>query len=592
MDESRGYRGGYWDRRLSRRRALRGGAVGVAGAMAAFYAACGGSTKNNAVNKAATSGAAPAPARTTTATGGIAPLTGTTAAGGSLAIPASQSTAIPLVAGVPGGKLNLAQTLEPATLDPLAALSGGDYVYGETMYDFFVAIRHFNTDPTTSLAEKWEIVDPTHINFHIRQGVQYHDGSPFDSANYQWNMKRLQDPANKGVSLGQLSGIDHIDTPDPQTAAMVLKEPNAAIFYALGAYTATPVSRTAFEKFGDKFKSNPVGTGPFIFQEWVTGSHVTVKKNPNYWMKDVAGKALPYLDQVTITAIPDPNTQFANLQAGTIDYAGLGSLNLLTPAQSDKNLTVIQSVPGSSVASVLAFNPDKAPLNNVNLRKAVAFACDAEAVNRTVYFGKYQVGKDAMIQLGSWAYQDTPGRPVYDVAQAKKFLADGGQPNGFSFDMVVYNSPTINQQAELYQANLKQIGINANIVIQDVGPATANFFTNGQFPLYSTAWGGTDTEPNIESTLVYAKDAFYNCTKHEIQPGLDDLIAKARQTFDLAQRKDLYGQIGKIITVDQCFFIPMVLATGYSAWRNNIGGIQAVPDIGIARLQFLWNKGS
>ena len=89
--------------------------------MAAFYAACGGSTKNNA----ATSGAAPAPARTVTA---VAPLTGTSAAGGTLAIPASQSTPIPLAAGTPGGKLNLAQTLEPATLDPLAALSGGPAV--------------------------------------------------------------------------------------------------------------------------------------------------------------------------------------------------------------------------------------------------------------------------------------------------------------------------------------------------------------------------------------------------------------------------------------------------------------------------------
>jgi peptide/nickel transport system substrate-binding protein len=443
-----------------------------------------------------------------------------------------------------------------------------------------------------SLAQGWEIPEPTHINFHLRPGVTFHDGSPFDSANYQWNMKRLQDPANKGVSLGQLSSIDHVDTPDPQTVSMVMKEPNAAIFFALGAYTASPVSRQAVEKSGDKFKSNPVGTGPFSFVEWVTGSHVTVKKNPNYWMKDVAGKQLPYLDQVTFTAIPDPNTQFANIQAGSVDYTGIGSLNLLDPASNDKNLTVLQGVPGSAVASVVVFNTDKAPLNNVNLRKAIAFALNADAVNKTVYFGKYTTAKDSMIQLGSWAYQDTPGRPTYDLAQAKQFLAAGGQPNGFNFDMVVYNSPTINQQAELYQANLKQIGVNANIVIQDVGPATNNFFQQGQFPMYSTAWGGTDTEPNGSCTLIYQKDAVYNPMKHEVQSGLDDLIGKARQTFDLNQRKDLYGQIAKIIVMDQCFFIPMVLSTPYAAFRKNVGGVEAWPDIGIFRLQFLWNKGS
>ena len=275
-----------------------------------------------------------------------------------------------------------------------------------------------------------------------------------------------------------------------------------------------------------------------------------------------------------------------------MDYAGIGSLNLLAPAQADKNLTVIQGVPGSAVASVIVFNTDKPPLNNLNLRKAVAFALDADAVNRTVYFGKYTVAKDSMNTIGSWAYQDTPGRPTYDLNQAKQFLAAGGQPNGFGFDMVVYNSPTINQQAELYQANLKQIGVNANIVIQDVGPATNNFFQQGQFPIYSTAWGGTDVEPNTSATLIYQKDSVYNPMKREVQPGLDDLIAKARQTFDLNQRKDLYGQIAKIVVVDQSFFIPMVLSTPYSAWRKNVGGVEAVPDIGIFRMQFLWNKGS
>ncbi|MHB8577478.1 MAG: ABC transporter substrate-binding protein, partial [Dehalococcoidia bacterium] len=333
MSESEGYWKRYWDRRIDRRRMLQGGAIGAAGALAAFYAACGGSANNkapNTANSAATTGGAPG--KTSTVTGGIAPVTGSVAAGGALAIPTLASTPIPLAAGVPGGKMNLALTLEPTTLDPLNAISGGDYPYGLAVYDTFINIHHFNTDPALSLTDKWEIIDPTHINFHIRPGVTFHDGSPFDAANYQWNMKRLQDPANKGVSLGQLSDIDHIDTPDPATAAMVLKQPNAAIFFAIGAYTASPVSRQAVEKSGDKFKSHPVGTGPFIFQEWVTGSHVTVKKNPNYWGKDVAGKALPYLDQITFTAIPDPNTQFANLQAGSVDFSGIGSLNLLNPA--------------------------------------------------------------------------------------------------------------------------------------------------------------------------------------------------------------------------------------------------------------------
>ncbi|HZU77934.1 MAG TPA: ABC transporter substrate-binding protein, partial [Dehalococcoidia bacterium] len=335
MDESRGYWGRYWDRRLSRRRVLRGSAAGAAGLMAAWAAACSSSSNNsnsNAAKSATNASTVANTARTSTPTGGAAPLTGTATAGGALAIPQPATTAIPLANGTPGGSINLATTLDATTLDPLNAISGGDYVFGETIYDFFIAIRHFTLDLDHSLSDKFELVDPLHLNFHIRPDIKFHDGSAFDSANYQWNMQRLQNPANKGVSLGQLTSIDHIDTPDPQTAAMVLKEPNAAIFYALAAYTAAPVSRQAVEKSGDQFKSHPVGTGPFVFKEWVTGSHMTVTKNPNYWMKDSAGKQLPYLDSATITIIPDPNTQFANIQSGTVDYTGIGSLNLLDPA--------------------------------------------------------------------------------------------------------------------------------------------------------------------------------------------------------------------------------------------------------------------
>jgi peptide/nickel transport system substrate-binding protein len=588
MVESSDYWQKFGRRRIDRRRALSGGLAGLA---ALGLAACGSSSNNkkNAGSSANTGNSATRAA--STPSGGIVLPQGTSAAGTGVAIPAAVNTPIPLQAGSFGGKLTLAQTLEPSSLDPLSAISGGDPPYYMPMYDYFVAIRHFNTDPTTSLAQKWEIVDDTHIAFHLRPGVQFHDGTPWDSANWQWNMQRLLNPANKAIAAGSLASIDHIETPDPQTAVMVLKEPNAAIFFALGAPTVSPVSRTAQEKFGDKFKSNPVGTGPFTFVEWVTGSHVTVKRNPNYWMKDVNGKQLPYLDQVTVTSIPDANTQFANVQSGSVDYAGLTSLNLLAPAQSDSNLNVIQGVPGSAVASMLIFNTIKPPLDNLNLRNAVAYACDADAVNRTVYFGKYAVGKDAMIQPGGWAYQDTPGRPTFDLAKAKQFLVAGGQPNGFTFDMFTYPYPGLDQLTQLYQANMKQIGITANIVSQDVGTVN-DFYANGKLPMFSTGWGATDVEPNGTCTFLYASNAFYNPMKKEVAPGVDALITKGRQTFDLAQRKDIYAQIGKAVLVDACFAVPMILSTSFGAWRKSVGGIEATPDIGITRLQFLWNKGS
>lgn len=565
----------YWSR-LSNRRVSRRRAVGMAGAglLGAYLAACGGGGDDK-------SG------------GGSAP-----AAGGATGQPAAQATSLAAAQGSAtafeqgrfGGKLKVGVTLEPGTLDTAIPLSGGDTVFLATMYNPLVTIDHFVPNPQLSLAEKWEIVDPTTITFTLRQGVKFHDGTDFDAEAVKWNFTRILDPATKSAARSNLVDIDRVETVDKQTAKFVLKSPNATLLTSLGTvYGAGMASPTAVQKWGKEFTSHPVGTGPFVFDQWVPGSHVTVKRNPNYWEKDPSGKVLPYLDEVTIQAIQDDTVRFANLQTGDVHYAGLGTKDWAA-AEKNGDLAMVKGLPGAPVNSVLVFNLDKEPANNVNLRKAMAFALDPSVVVKNVYFGYAEVMQGGMRQPGSWAFGPTPGRPLYDVARAKEFLKAGGMPDGFPVNVITYTSPAINQQTEVYQEQWAKVGIRAQITTQDVTTGTDSFFVKGLFPTYSTSWSGTSFEPNGPASLIYGKESYYNPMKKAVSPELDDLIIKGKQTYDLDERKKIYDRIDQIVLIDQCFFVPMIYSQGRGWFRKNVGNTEIFPWFSVNRLQSYYLK--
>jgi peptide/nickel transport system substrate-binding protein len=332
--------------RVSRRRML--GYAG-AGATAAFLAACGGSSNNST-------------------SGNQSPPTGTRAAAQATALANAQGQVSTFQNGSTGGKLKVGVTLEPGTLDTAVPLSGGDTVFLATMYNPLLTLDHFVPNPQLSLAEKYEVVDPTTLAFTLRQGVKFHDGTDFNAEAVKWNLTRILDPATKSAARSSLTDIDRIEAPDQNTVRLVLKQPNAAILTSLGTvYGGGMASPTAVQKSGKDFTSHPVGTGPFVFGEWVPGSHVTVKRNPNYWEKDGAGKQLPYVDEITIQAIQDDTVRYANLQTGDVHMAGINTKDWAA-AEKNSDLVGIKGLPGIGVPSVLVFNLDKAPANNLNIR--------------------------------------------------------------------------------------------------------------------------------------------------------------------------------------------------------------------------------
>ncbi len=547
--------------RLSRRRVLRGiAAMGATTALGALLAACGGS--------GATATDTPKPAATTGTSG--------TAAPAATSAPAS---------GTPkkGGTLRAANNLEVATLDPLTSGFGAEREIYYNMYDSLVAIDT-NLKIIPALAEQWEIPDPKTYIFHLRKDVKFHDGTDFNADAVKFNLDRyLTDKTSRRAS--EISSIQTMDVTDPYTLKITLKAPFVPFLANLVDRAGMMLSPKAVQAGGADFSRKPLGagTGAFKFVEWITNDHLTMERNPNYWKKDASGTQLPYLDKVIFRPITDETVLLTNLKTGDLDAYWLVPPKDVASIKSGHEL-VLREAPGLNF-NCFEFNTQTEPFNKKELRQAVAEALDREQINKTVYFGTYQVGYGP-IPPSSWAYDPNLKPYTGNVAKAKEYLKAGGKPDGFAFEYkLAAGSPTALQLLQLVKDQLAKAGITLNISQQEAAKIQADAQA-GNFQSTSYNWSGRiDPDGNIFNQLHTGGSL--SETKYT-NPQVDDLLDKARATTDQSQRKEFYQQAQKIMVEDA----PMAwwsFAPAYLLTRPNVQGMQVYADF-MMRFHEAWLK--
>jgi peptide/nickel transport system substrate-binding protein len=484
-----------------------------------------------------------------------------------------QAGASPAVAQIKrGGELKVSYGLEPSSLDPHDGVSGGDHIFFEDMFNFLVG-----HDPTgqlqavVSLAESWEIPDPQTIVFKLRNGVTFHDGSPFNSEVVAWNIARVKDPATKSTARPSFLIVDSVETPDAQTARFKLSAPSAGFMFLLGGRGGAMLSRQGVEKYKDQFRSNPVGTGPFIFDSWASGAHMKMKKNPSYWGKDKAGGALPYLDAVTIRIIPDSTAAFAALQAGDVHMAGIDPKDLDT-AKGNSQLQIIERK-GAGVANLMAVNLQTEPGKNLDLRRAIMYALDPQAAKQAVWLGAADVADAGMWPPGTWVYKPSPSRPKFDLNKAKEYLAKSGFDTNTELKIMTWESRTLVQAGELWQESLRKIGIKSKITTTSVGAATKEFFEGTTHHLYPTSWS-LYPEPDWIATTVYDKDAYYNTAKTQ-SAEVQNLIIQGRKEYDTEKRKVIYQNMAELI-LGQAYHVPLLYGISYTGFSKNVKNAEQI----------------
>lgn len=563
--------------RFGRRRFMRLVAAASGGAaLAGLLAACGGSSTATDTPKPAT-GAATAPAPTTApATTGSTNASAPAATTGASAAASPTTAAASTGGGTPkkGGTLKVALESDIIGIDPHGASAGVDRNVYTTVYNGLVAPDK-NLKIVPDLAESWTTPDSTTYLFKLRPGIKFHDGTDCDAAAVKKNFDYILDPANASARRPEIDDIQEVTAPDPLTVKVTLKTAFSPFLSIISDRAGYIVSPTARAKFGKDFTRNPVGTGPYQFVEWVKDDHVSFKRFDGYFEKDVA-----YLDQIIYKPIPDSSVALTNLKTANMDFLRTVDPKDVAEIKGNKSLAYLE---GEGVGYTgFWINTAKGPLATKALREAVSLGIDRDELLAAAYFGIGEIA-NGPIPPSSWAYDKSVQPVARDVKAAKAKLAEGGQPSGFKLVLKGDNTPLTQKIAQLFQAQLKEVGIDVQIQVLEFG-ALLKAGEQNDFDALSLGWSGRiDPDGNIEP-IFQTKGAF-NYGKYS-SPDVDNLVAQARLVADQGQRKAIYQQLTKKINDDVAYIFTRFTPTGYAA-GNYVKGFEVTPD-GLARFKRAW----
>ncbi|MXQ12602.1 ABC transporter substrate-binding protein [Microvirga makkahensis] len=422
--------------------------------------------------------------------------------------------------------------IEPPGLDPtIAAPVAIREVTLANLYEGLVRIdRNGKVQPL--LAKSWEISpDGLTYTFRLQEGVKFHDGTTFDAADVKFAFDRARDPKSTNAQKQIFAPIEGIETPDPSTVVIKLKETSGNFLTYLGWGDAVIVApETAANN-----AANPVGTGPFKFKSWTRGDRVELVRNPDYWQKDKVK-----LENVTFRFISDSQAQVAAVRAGDVDaFPNLAAPELFAEFQKDPRFKAVAgNTEGETVAGL---NSAKKPFDDVRVRRAIMHAIDRKMLIEGAYSG-FGTPIGSFFSPNHPAYVDTTGVVPYDPAKAKALLAEAGYGNGLSITIKTPQMAYASRSAELISAMLAEVGVDLKIIPTEF-PAKwiEEVFKNKDYDITIVS----HTEPlDIE---IFARDNYYFNYKNE---KFKALIADAAKTTDEKARFAKYAEAQKILAED------------------------------------------
>ncbi len=414
-------------------------------------------------------------------------------------------------------KVSIGLIQEPPGLDPTIRTAAViNYI---SMKNIFEGLTQFKEDGSIApnLATKWELsADSKVYTFHLLKGVKFADGSDFTSADVKWTFERNGSASSQNNSKRYFAAMERIETPDPHTVVIHLKEPNSLLLHRLAWGGSSIVSaKTAATNV-----SNPIGTGAFMLDTWVKGGAIRLKRNPHY-----RDPARVKLDSVTFTVIQDPSAQVSALQAGDIDvFPQLGAPESIPLFESNPNFNVYK---GSSEAEViLGMNNARPPFNDVRVRRAILLGINRNNVMQASHFG-FGRPIGSHFSINHPAYVDLTARSAYNPDAAKKLLAEAGHPNGFTVTVRVPDLVWTHRGAEVIQADLRKIGVQMKIEKYQWAQWLEVVFRNKDYDMLFIAHvDPMDIAVYAEDNYVYGYD---NKAFKEIWRGVEAAKSEAEQ---------------------------------------------------------------
>lgn len=445
-----------------------------------------------------------------------------TAALAALALSATAAAAAP-------DAVTLGMVLEPPNLDPTA---GAAAAIDEVVYaNLFEGLTRFGPDGAVlpALARSWEVSeDGTSYIFHLVTGATFHDGTGFDAKDVKFSLDRARAEDSANAQKALFAGIAAVEVIDPATVKVVLSAPDGAFPAKMAWGDAVIVAPESVATEA----THPVGTGPFALADWVQGDHVTLTAYPGYW------GAKPALAKATFRFIADPTAAFAAVMSGDVDaFPNFPAPETLVQFQADPRFKVM--VGTTEGETILAMNNRTPPLNNVQVREAIAHAINRQDIIDGAMFG-YGTPIGTHFAPHNPDYEDLTALSAYDPEKSKALLAAAGV-EGLTLRLALPPPTYARRGGEIVAAELAAVGIRTEITNLEWAQWLEQVFKGHDFDLTIVS----HTEP--ADINIYARPDYYFGYNN---PDFVSLMSELDRATDPATRRTLTQRAEETIARD------------------------------------------
>lgn len=479
---------------------------------------------------------------------------------------------------------------DSAALDPAIVTDGESIKIVHQVFDTLLDFKEGTTEVSPALAESWEqSADGLKYTFKLRKGVKFHDGTDFNADAVVFNWQRWHDPKSpykfEGDSFSYYQSmfgpedkriIKEAKAVDANTVEFTLNTPQAPFLQNIAMPSFSIASPKAIQEKKEKFKSEPVGTGAFVFKEWKRNDSITLEKNPNYWQQ-----GFPKLNKLIVRSIPDNSARYNALANGELDLIEGVNPDDLKKLEANKDLQKI--IRPSFNVGYLGFNTSKKPFDNVKVRQALNHAVNKKAIISAFYAGLAEPAVNTM-PPSILGYNKDVKDYEYNLDKAKQLLAEAGYPNGIPEEITFYAMPVARpympdgkKVAEALQAEFAKIGVKTKIESPDWATYLADAKKGEKTQLYMLGWTGDNGDPDNFLYALLDKDSIgSNNYSRYVNEELHKLLIAGQTEVDKNKRADLYKKAQEIIKQDAPW-VPLVHSTPLLAAKANLAGYVPSP---------------
>jgi peptide/nickel transport system substrate-binding protein len=493
-----------------------------------------------------------------------------------------------LTKGKPGGTLRASVALDAGTLDIHATASGNMHWLGRILYDCLV-YQDERGGISPWLAKSWDISpDGLTYTFHLRDDVTFSDGTKFDAEAVRVNLDHMRAPATKSpLAAAYIAPYVDGKVIDPYTFQATLREPYSPFLDVLAQSWLGMISPKQIRENPKSIAEHPIGTGPFVLEQYVRDQTATFNKRADYhWAPPVTRHEGPaYLDRIELSIVPEALIRYNTLLSGQYDFT------LDTPPQNaaairaNPDLVVRSRIRKGNPFRSLTLNTERFPFDDVRVRKALAQAIDREGLAWIIGFGEYSIKADflaANTRFYDPAYKDAL---KYDVDAANRLLDEAGwtgrDAQGYrtkdgrrlSANLLMAENPAFpNSVAVAIQSDAKKVGFEIGLEVLPTLQVTDRRYA-GDYQAMGGGYWHSNTPDGLyilyHSNSITTKQLIGQNSSRLRDAELDDLLGRARRSTDEAQLKQLYSQAQRRLT-ELVPAIPSYESQQISAFRKAV----------------------